>query len=60
MKYNKTIKTPKGLAKIESISISELGFVQIKFFYEDEKVYKSYSVSKIEDLLNNIDFKINE
>jgi hypothetical protein len=60
MKYNKTIKTPNGLAQIESISISELGFVQIKFFYEDEKVYKSYSVSKIEDLLNNIDFKINE
>lgn len=60
MKYNKTIKTPKGLAKIESISITELGFVQIKFFYEDDKVYRSYTVSKIEDLLNKIDFRVNE
>lgn len=56
--YKGIIITPQGEAKIESISISELGFFQLKLYYEGDKVYKTITIDKIENVLDNLNFKI--
>jgi hypothetical protein len=57
-KYKGIIITPLGEAKIESISISELGFIQLKLYYKGDKIYKSITIDKIENILDNLNFKI--
>lgn len=56
--YKGIIITPQGEAKIESILISELGFFQLKLYYEGDKVYKTITIDKIENVLDNLNFKI--
>lgn len=58
VKYNKIIITKDGEAKIESISISELGRVQLKLYYINDGVYKTISFDNIENILEKINLKI--
>jgi hypothetical protein len=59
-KYKKTIITTEGEAKIESLSISELGFVQLKLYYVKDKVYKTLTIDKIENILDNLNLQIKD
>jgi hypothetical protein len=45
------IDTPKGKGVLESISVSELGFVMVKVFYPSDKTYTTYNISKLENFL---------
>ena len=58
--YNKTIITNYGKAKFESISVSEFGFVQLKLFLIEDKVYRTITIDKIENILSKLEFKIEE
>jgi hypothetical protein len=58
VKYDKIIITKDGEAKIESISISELGRVQLKLYYINDGVYKTISFDNIENILEKINLKI--
>jgi hypothetical protein len=42
---NPKINTPKGVGEIETVCISELGFLMIRVYYED-KTYVSYNLGK--------------
>jgi hypothetical protein len=59
-KYKKTIITKEGEAKVESLFISELGFVQLKLFYVKNKVYKTFTIDKIENILDNLNLQIKD
>lgn len=45
------IDTPKGKGVLESISVSELGFVMVKVFYPSDKTYNTYNINKLENFL---------
>lgn len=53
MKQKVKISTPHGEGVIENIWVSELGYLMVKVFYEDEKVYRSFNLST-HDPSNNI------
>ena len=45
------IDTPKGKGLLESITVSELGFVMVKVFYPSDKTYTTYNIKKLENFL---------
>jgi hypothetical protein len=45
------IKTPKGDGFLENIWISELGFVMVKVFYPNDKIFITYNINKLEKFL---------
>lgn len=56
--FKEIIITPLGEAKLDSIKVSELGFVQLKVWLIEDKVFKTYTIDRIEDILNDLNFKI--
>jgi hypothetical protein len=45
------IDTPRGKGFLESITVSDLGFVMVKVFYPNDKIYITYNIDKLENLL---------
>ena len=45
------IDTPKGKGLLESITVSELGFVMVKVFYPTDKTYTTYNINNFENFL---------
>lgn len=45
------IDTPKGKGFLESITVSELGYVMVKVFYPTDKTYTTYNINKLENFL---------
>lgn len=45
------IDTPKGKGLLESITVSELGFVMVKVFYPTDKTYTTYNINNLERFL---------
>ena len=45
------IDTPKGKGLLESITVSELGFVMVKVFYPTDKTYTTYNINNLESFL---------
>jgi hypothetical protein len=45
------IDTPKGKGFLESITVSELGYVMVKVFYPTDKSYTTYNINKLEKFL---------
>lgn len=45
------IDTPKGKGVLESITVSELGFVMVKVFYPSDKTYNTYNINNLEKFL---------
>lgn len=46
-----SIDTPKGKGLLESITVSELGYVMVKVFYPTDKTYITYNINKLENFL---------
>jgi hypothetical protein len=46
-----SIDTPKGKGFLESITVSELGYVMVKVFYPTDKTYITYNINKLEKFL---------
>ena len=45
------IDTPNGKGVLESITVSELGFVMVKVFYPVDNSYRTYNINKLENIL---------
>ncbi len=45
------IQTPNGEGFLESIKVSPLGFVMIKVFFPNDKIYITYNINKFEKFL---------
>jgi hypothetical protein len=45
------IDTPRGKGFLESITVSDLGFVMVKVFYPNDKIYITYNIDRLENLL---------
>jgi len=55
------VQTEYGDAHIESLKISELGYVQIRLYYPDKKRWITYTVRDgIEKLINGLNIKVVE
>jgi hypothetical protein len=56
--FKPIIETPWGDAKLDSIKVSELGFVQLKIWLIDKRIFKTFTIDKVEDILSDLNFKI--
>lgn len=56
--FKEIIITPMGEAKLDSIKVSELGFVQLKIWLIEDKIFKTFTIDGIEDILKDLNFKI--
>lgn len=52
------LKTPDGPAELESIYVTELGYIMARVYYKQSKRWVTYRVSTLEDLLKNTDLSI--
>lgn len=48
-----TFNTDDGIATINEIYISELGFLMVKLFFHEKKIYKGYNITNIIKFLKN-------
>lgn len=48
-----TINTPSGKAEVENVFISELGFLMLKVYLPEQKVWTTYNIG-VHDENNNI------
>lgn len=48
-----TFNTDDGIATINDIYISELGFLMVKLFFHEKKVYKGYNITNIIKVLSD-------
>jgi hypothetical protein len=55
---SKKVKTSKGEGLIESLKITELGFVMLRVYYPEEKCFINYTVSNIIKLLEGSDIEL--
>ena len=46
-----TIQTPNGEGLLESIKVSPLGYVMVKVFFPESKIYITYNINKFEKFL---------
>lgn len=56
--FKEIIITPMGEAKLDSIKVSELGFVQLKIWLVKDRIFKTFTIDRIEDILKDLNFKI--
>lgn len=48
-----TFNIDDGIATINDIYISELGFLMVKLFFHEKKVYKGYNITNIIKVLSD-------
>lgn len=53
------IETPKGIAIIEQIYLTELGHIMMRLYYKDKKIWLNKKISNLDDLLIGTDLKKN-
>ena len=53
MKQKVEINTPNGLGEVDSIWVSELGFLMVKVYFNNDKRWISYNLGK-HNIMNNI------
>ena len=51
------IETPDGVAILEQIYVTELGYIMVRLYYRDRKVWINKQVSTLDELLIDTNFK---
>jgi hypothetical protein len=51
------IETPDGVAILEQIYVTELGYIMMRLYYRDRKVWINKQVSTLDELLIDTNFK---
>jgi hypothetical protein len=51
------IETPDGVAILEQIYVTELGYIMVRLYYRDRKVWINRQVSTLNELLLGTNFK---
>lgn len=49
---NSDVETPDGKATLNSIYVTELGYIMAKIFYSKKRVFKNFKIGDINSLLN--------
>lgn len=52
------VNTPIGEGLLEKIYVSELGYVMVKVYYQNEKRWVTYNINRIENILEDTQLSV--
>lgn len=58
LRMKQKINTPIGEGLLETVYVSELGYVMVKVYYPTDKRWVTYNINRIENILENTQLSI--